>query len=136
MLRSLAACVQTLHLENAALVHDAGGRAIIHSDSPEGIQRLNQEASKAYHAGVRAGIALTEDDALTWITLNPAWALGIDEVTGTLEPGKRADVVVWSGHPLSVYSQADLVFVEGVLRWDAERPATWSDFEIGQGVDP
>ncbi len=123
-------------LENAALVHDAGGRAIIHSDSAEGIQRLNQEASKAYHAGVRAGIELTEDDALTWITLNPAWALGIDEVTGTLEPGKRADVVVWSGHPLSVYSQADLVFVEGVLRWDAERPATWSDFEIGQGVDP
>lgn len=123
-------------LENAALVHEAGARAIIHSDSAEGIQRLNQEASKAYHAGLRAGITLTEDDALRWITLNPAWALGIDTVTGTLEAGKRGDVVVWSGHPLSVYSTADLVFVGGALEWDSARPASWSDFELGQEVVP
>ena len=83
-----------------------------------------------------AGIDLTEDDALAWITLHPAWALGIDGVTVTLEPDKRADVVVWDGHPFSVYSRARLVFIEGVLRHDVDRPQTWSDFAVGQEVTP
>lgn len=85
--------------QNAALVHDAGGRAIIHSDSATGIQRLNQEAAKAYWAAKHQGMELSEDDALRWITANPAWALGIGDKTGTLEEGKRADVVLWSKHP-------------------------------------
>jgi len=122
--------------ENAALLTEAGARAIIHSDSSKGIQRLNQEAAKAYYSGLAAGIDLTEDDALAWITLHPAWALGIDGVTGTLEPDKRADVVVWDGHPFSVYSRARLVFIEGVLRHDVDRPQTWSDFAVGQEVTP
>ena len=46
--------------------------------------------------------------------------------------GKRADVVVWSAHPFSVYSRADLVFVDGALRWDADRPQVWSDLLTGQ----
>jgi imidazolonepropionase-like amidohydrolase len=122
--------------ENAALLEQAGAKAIIHSDSGIGIQRLNQEASKAMAAGQRAGIELTEDQVLRWITLNPAWALGIDEQTGSLEVGKRADVVVWDAHPFSVYASAELVFVQGALRWDKERPAAWSDFQIGQEVAP
>ena len=120
--------------EGAALVHEAGGRAMLHSDSPTTIQALNQEAGKAYWAGVHAGIDLSEDDALRFVTLNPAWAMGIDHLTGSLEAGKRADVVVWDGHPFSVYTQARLVFVEGVLRYDIERPRTWSDVEVGKGV--
>jgi imidazolonepropionase-like amidohydrolase len=124
-------------MENAAFVAEAGGRAIIHSDSHRGIQRLNQEAAKALHAGLAAGVALTEDDALRWITANAAWALGIDGEVGTLEAGKRADIVVWDRHPFSVYASAEWVFVDGALRY-AKGAGTepWSDFELGQGVYP
>ncbi|MCB9675355.1 MAG: amidohydrolase family protein [Alphaproteobacteria bacterium] len=119
---------------NAALVAEAGGRAIVHSDSSVGIQRLNQEAGKAWHTGLDAGIELPEDEALRWITLNPAWALGIDDQTGSIEVGKRADLVVWDAHPFSVYASAGLVFVDGALRYDKSRPEVWSDFEVGQGA--
>jgi len=121
--------------QNAALLTEAGALAIIHSDSAIGIQRLNQEAGKAYWSGRHAGVELTENDAIRWVTANPAWALGIDDATGTLTPTKRADVVVWDAHPLSVYASAELVFVNGRLRFDKHRPGLWSDFEIGQGVD-
>ncbi len=118
--------------ENAALVHEARGRAIIHSDSPEGIQRLNQEASKALASGLAAKVALTEDDALRWVTANAAWALGIDAKTGTLEVGKEADVVVWDKSPFSVYAKAERVFVRGkTIVKDGEK-TPWSDFELGQ----
>ncbi len=120
--------------ENAALITQAGARAIIHSDSPDGIQRLNQEAAKALYAGIQAGIKVTREDAIRWITLNPAWALGIDGTTGSLEPGKAADVVVWSGDPFSIYSKAEQVFNDGWLVFDrndpSARPAT--DFNLGQ----
>ncbi|MDQ3417304.1 MAG: amidohydrolase, partial [Acidobacteriota bacterium] len=62
---------------NAAIVHAAGGRAIIHSDSPSGIQRLNQEAAKAMAAGNAAGLRITAEDAIKWVTVNPAWSLGL-----------------------------------------------------------
>src|SRR5262249_24228714 len=70
--------------ENIALVHDAGGCAIVHSDSADGIQRLNQEAAKAIRAGAEAGIVIAKADAIKWLTLNPATALGIEKVTGSL----------------------------------------------------
>src|SRR3989475_11032546 len=59
--------------QNGALNQQAGGHPVIHSDSPSGIQRLNQEAAKAMYAGLRAGIPITRDQALRWITVNPAW---------------------------------------------------------------
>jgi imidazolonepropionase-like amidohydrolase len=122
--------------QNAALIEQAGGRSIIHSDSAVGIQRLNQEAAKAYWAAKHAGVEVTRQDALRWITINPAWALGIDEDTGSLEPGKRADVVLWSADPFSVYAHADKVWVEGVREFDRDKsPAPWSDFEVGQFID-
>ncbi|MBK9032548.1 MAG: amidohydrolase family protein [Myxococcales bacterium] len=120
--------------ENAALVTEAGGRATIHSDSAIGIQRLNQEAGKALAAGRRAGVALDDDVALRWITANPAWVLGVDAVTGTLAPGKRADVVLWSGSPFSVYSKADLVIIAGEVAYDRTRGLTPSDFELGHAA--
>ena len=76
------------------LFAEAGGRTIIHSDSSSDIQRLNQEAGKALYSGRAAGVSLTEDQALQWITANPAWAMGLEKVVGTLSTGKRADVVV------------------------------------------
>jgi imidazolonepropionase-like amidohydrolase len=119
--------------ENAALLQQAGARVIIHSDSPDGIQRLNQEAAKAMQAGEQAGITITREQAIRWLTANPAWALGIDSSTGTLEPGKAADVVVWSGDPFSVYSTVEQVYNDGWLVFDRKdqrrRPQT--DFNLG-----
>ena len=119
-------------LENAALIHEAGGRTIIHSDSPIGIQRLNQEAAKALYRGRDGGIQITEDEALRWITLNPAWSLGVDKVTGSIEVGKQADVVVWDASPFSVYARPQLVFVDGVRELDRAKLQPWSDFVVGQ----
>jgi imidazolonepropionase-like amidohydrolase len=117
---------------NLGMVHAAGARSVVHSDSAIGIQRLNQEAAKGWRAAREAGLSLTADDVLQWITLNPAWALGIDGVTGSLEVGKRADVVVWDRDPFSVYARPHLVFVQGALVHDAARPRERSDFETGQ----
>jgi len=119
--------------ENAALVDLAGACAIIHSDSQVGIQRLNQETAKVIGAAARVGIDIQPEHAIKWITSNPAKALGIDADTGTLEAGKMADVVVWSGSPFSVYTRADQVYVDGALAWDrfddSVNPVT--DFSLG-----
>jgi imidazolonepropionase-like amidohydrolase len=117
--------------ENAALFTEQGGRATIHSDSALGIQRLNQEAGKAMTSGRAAGIAITEDQALRWITANPAWVLGIEQVTGTLEVGKRADIVMWNGSPFSVYSRAELTIAGGEVTFDRSKGLLPADFELG-----
>jgi imidazolonepropionase-like amidohydrolase len=118
---------------NIAMVHQAGARAIVHSDDPTGIQKLNQEAAKAIEAGREAGIEVSDNDALRWLTANPAWALGIHEQVGTLEPGKMADVVIWSHHPFSVYARADRVYIDGALLFDRFDPSRQpkTDFEVG-----
>jgi imidazolonepropionase-like amidohydrolase len=121
--------------ENIALTDKPkGGCAIVHSDSDEGIQRLNQEAAKAMSRGNRIGLNITPEHAIRWLTANPARALGIDQVTGTLEPGKMADVVIWNGTPFSVYALAEQVFVDGQLEFDRAnpRPQPRSDFLLGQ----
>jgi imidazolonepropionase-like amidohydrolase len=119
--------------ENIALVQEAGGMPIVHTDSPEGIQRMNQEAGKALASGRKANIALSEEDAIRWLTANPAWALGIADRVGTLEVGKDADVVLWDQNPLSVYASAEEVFIDGSSVYQRGKPkAPWSDFELGQ----
>ncbi|ANU06842.1 amidohydrolase [Paraurantiacibacter namhicola] len=120
--------------ENAALLHQAGACVIIHSDDANGIQRLNQEASKAQADGRRMGIEITDAQAIGWITLNAAKGMGIDAMTGSLETGKMADVVLWNGNPLSVYSRPEMVWVDGALLYDANDPKRRpvSDFELGQ----
>jgi imidazolonepropionase-like amidohydrolase len=120
--------------ENAALVQQAGGRPVIHSDSESGIQRLNQEAAKAMYYGQRAGIPVTRDQALRWITANAAWVLGLDSVVGTLEAGRMADVVVWSHDPFSVYARALQVYNDGWLVYDRNDPARQprTDFTLGR----
>ncbi|HKV09874.1 MAG TPA: amidohydrolase family protein [Thermoanaerobaculia bacterium] len=124
--------------ENIALVEKAGACAIVHSDSAEGIQRLNQEAAKAMAAGNRMGMHLREEDAIRWLTANPAKSLGIDRQTGTLEPGKMADVVLWSGNPFSVYSRAEKVYIDGALVYDRNDPSHQPamDFSLGLPGDP
>jgi imidazolonepropionase-like amidohydrolase len=118
---------------NAALLDEAGVRVALHSDSPDDIQRLNQMAALALAAGLRAGIPVDRDRAIRWITANPAWVLGIEAKHGTLEPGKLANLTVWSGDPFSVYTRAERVYIEGKLIYDRADPSLLpsSDFELG-----
>ena len=110
--------------ENIALVdRPAGGCAIVHSDSAEGIQRLNQEAAKVmahaqprrhrHRARTRDPLAHREPGASRWASLDQ---------TGTLEPGKMADVVLWNGNPFSVYAQAEQVYIDGARVYDRNDP--------------
>ena len=120
---------------NIAIVDQAlGGKgcAIVHSDDAIGIQHLNQEASKALSAGLRAGFDITKARAMNWITSNPAKAAGIYEQTGSLKVGKNADVVIWSKNPFSVYALVEKVFIDGATAYDKDsnfQPA--SDFDVG-----
>ncbi|MGV8942911.1 amidohydrolase [Thermomonas sp.] len=123
--------------ENVALVDRVpGGCAIVHSDSEEGIQRLNQETAKIIANAGRIGIDITPEHAIQWLTMNPAKAMGILDQTGTLEAGKMADVVLWNGNPFSSYAQAEQVYVDGARLYDRRDPARQpkSDFLLGQGL--
>ena len=118
---------------NLAMMDHAGGRAITHSDDPSGSQRLNQETAKGMAAGRKIGIDISEDQAIKWNTINPAWALGLDDKIGSIEVGKNADVVLWSGNPFSVYTHADKVWIDGAMLYDRMDPKQqWkTDFELG-----
>lgn len=120
--------------ENLALLQNAGACAMIHSDDENGIQRLNQEVAKALASGRRMGMTIPDEVAWEWLSINPAKALHIDDRTGSLKPGKMADVVLWNGNPLSVYTRPEKVWVDGAMMYDAldpkRRPV--SDFELGQ----
>jgi imidazolonepropionase-like amidohydrolase len=120
--------------ENLAILQKTGTCAMIHSDDENGIQRLNQEVAKAQAAGRRAGIVIPDEVAWEWLSINPAKALGIADRTGSLKPGKMADVVLWNGNPLSVYTRPDKVWIDGALLYDAHDPKRRpvSDFELGQ----
>ena len=120
--------------ENIPLVYNAGACTIVHSDDANGIQRLNQEAAKAMGDGRRIGINVAPETAWTWLSYNPAKALGIADKTGSLKVGKMADVVLWNGDPFSVYTRPERVWIDGAMMYDANdpkrRPVT--DFELGQ----
>jgi imidazolonepropionase-like amidohydrolase len=119
--------------ENVAMVDRAGACATLSSDDANLIQHLNEEAGIAMGAANRAGLKVDRAQAIRWITLNPAKALGIEAKTGSLEAGKMADVVIWSREPFSVYALADKVFIDGALAYDRDRPPATprSDFELG-----
>lgn len=108
---------------NAAIMTRHGVVSSVNSDSDERARRLNIEAAKTMRYG-----GLSEEEALRLVTLNPAIQLGIDSHTGSIDVGKDADIVVWSAHPLSVYTHPELTFVDGELLFDrqadiARRPA-------------
>jgi imidazolonepropionase-like amidohydrolase len=101
---------------NGALMFEQGVTVAFNSDDAEMARRLNQEAAKAVQYG-----GVPEEEALKFVTLNPARLLQVDKRVGSLKPGKDADVVLWSGHPLSVYSVAEMTFVDGIRFYDRSR---------------
>jgi imidazolonepropionase-like amidohydrolase len=82
------------------------------------------------------GMAIAPERAVRWITSNAARALGVLDETGSLAPGKRADVVLWNGNPFSVYAKAEQVWIDGARVYDANDPARQpvSDFMLGNGA--
>ena len=98
---------------NAAIMMRKGVLVSINSDSAEHARRLNTEAAKSIKWG-----GLTEDEAFSMVTINPAKQLRIDNRVGSLETGKDGDVVVWSHHPLSTYAIVDRVYIDGNLYYE------------------
>ncbi|MCA6075355.1 amidohydrolase [Fulvivirga sedimenti] len=98
---------------NAAILTRNGVVTSINSDSGELIRHLYHEAAKTQKYG-----DLNDDEALALITINPARQLGIDDRVGSLEEGKEGDVVVFNGHPLSIYAIPEMTIVDGIVRFD------------------
>jgi imidazolonepropionase-like amidohydrolase len=103
---------------NVALLNRASVLTAVNSDSDELARRLNQDAAKAMKYG-----GLTEEEALKLCTINPAKQIGIDGRVGSIEVGKDADIVIWTGHPLSTYSRVDTTMIEGEVYFDRARDA-------------
>ncbi|MBV1909615.1 MAG: amidohydrolase family protein [Kangiellaceae bacterium] len=93
---------------NTCLMMDRGVNVSVNSDSGDLIRRLNTEAAKSVqHCG------MSQENALNMVTINPAKQLKIDQYTGSLKKGKDADFVIWSGHPLSIYSKVEQTWIDG-----------------------
>jgi imidazolonepropionase-like amidohydrolase len=100
---------------NAAIMHNAGVTVALNSDSSELSRRLNLEAAKAVKYG-----GISEVEAWKFVTLNPAKLLHLDDKVGSLKVGKDADIVIWSGHPMSLYTKVEQTYIEGGLYFDQE----------------
>ncbi|MEM9066454.1 MAG: amidohydrolase family protein [Planctomycetota bacterium] len=104
---------------NGAIMWEAGVNVSFNSDDDSLARRLNHEAAKAVRYG---GVPRAE--ALKMVTINPAIQIGIDDVTGSLEPGKDADIVLWSGDPLSTLSRCEAVWIDGRQYFSLEQDRT------------
>ena len=98
---------------NAALMASRGVLVSLNSDSDELARRLYLEAAKAMKYG-----GVGEEQALRMVTLNPAIQLGIEKRVGSIDVGKDADLVIFSQHPFSVYTVAELTMIEGEIYFD------------------
>ena len=101
---------------NAAIMVRKGVLVSLNSDSAELMRHLNTEAAKTIKYG-----GLSETEALSLITINPAKQLGIDQRVGSIEPGKDADLAIFDKHPLSNYAKVEKVFIDGELYFDREK---------------
>lgn len=104
---------------NGALLWEQGVTVAFNSDDAEMARRLNQEAAKAVKYG-----SVPAEEALKFVTINPARLLRLDTRTGSLAAGKDADVVIWSAPPLSIYAKAEMTFVDGVCYYDINKDKT------------
>lgn len=98
---------------NGAIMHEAGVVVSFNSDDAELARRLNLEAAKAVKYG-----GVPPEEALKFVTLNPAKQLGVDKFVGSIEPGKDADLVLWSASPLSTFSRCEQTWIDGRKYFD------------------
>ena len=107
---------------NTSLLHEAGAIAILNSDSGERVRRLNHDAAKMVRWG-----NMNYQDAIRTITLNPAIALKLDHVVGSIEVGKKADLALFNGHPLNTFSRTFMTLIDGevVFERSGERGGPW-----------
>ncbi len=108
--------------DNGAIMHEVGVNVTFNSDSNELARRMNTEAGKAVKYG-----KVDPAEALKFVTYNAALQLGIEDLVGSLEAGKDADFVIWSGDPLSYFSRAERTFVDGRELFSIERDAALRD---------
>ena len=104
---------------NAALMAERGVKVSINSDSDERARRLYQEAAKAMKYG-----GASEEEALKMITLNAAWQLGIDKMTGSIDVGKDADIAIFNGHPFAPASRVEMTLIDGRVFFDRNKAPT------------
>jgi imidazolonepropionase-like amidohydrolase len=104
---------------NAALMAERGVKVTINSDSDERARRLYQEAAKAMKYG-----GASEEEAIRMITLNAAWQLGIDKLTGSIDVGKDADLAIFSGHPFAPASRVEMTLIDGRVFFDRNKAPT------------
>ncbi len=102
--------------ENGAIMHEVGVNVSFNSDNDELARRMNLEAAKAVKYG-----GVEPSEALKFVTINPAIQLGVGEITGSLEAGKDADLVIWSGDPLSTFSKCESTWIDGREYFSLER---------------
>ena len=98
---------------NAAIMQKKGIVVSLNSDSDELQRHLNLEAAKTMRYG-----GLSENEALAMVTINPAKQLGIDDKVGSIEVGKSADMVLFDKDPLSNFSKAEKVWIDGHQYFD------------------
>ena len=115
---------------NGKLMHKAGVVVSFNSDDRELGRHLNHEAAKAVKYG-----GVEPEEALKFVTLNPAKQLRIEKFVGSLEPGKHADFVIWSGDPLSVFSRCEQTWIDGRMYFNrAEDIASRSELKQRRDV--
>ncbi|ADN75187.1 amidohydrolase [Ferrimonas balearica DSM 9799] len=102
--------------QNACIMTEQGVNTSINSDSRDLIRKLNQEAAKSVMY-----CDMSPEEAWKMITINPAQQLKIDHLVGSIAEGKQADLVLWSGNPLSVYARAETTWIAGKPYFDRQR---------------
>jgi len=97
----------------AALMAKRGVLVAINSDDAERMRHLFVDAAKAVRFG-----GLSELEALKTLTINPAIIMGIEKQTGTIEPGKDADLAIFNRHPLDPYTVCEMTLIDGEIYFD------------------
>ncbi|MGD2135001.1 MAG: amidohydrolase family protein, partial [Gemmatimonadales bacterium] len=103
---------------NAAIMHEHGVRTAINSDIPWLQTFMVYEFNKAVRYG-----DVSREDALRMLTRYPAEILHIDDMVGTIEPGKQGDIVLLSGDPFDSFTRVEQTIVDGIVYYDRVRDA-------------